>query len=288
MPTSRRTVLAALAVGALAGCRGPGTSAAGRPSASVAVPRTVEFTPTAAPHPQAAPAVTRAQVVARYGQLKPDYWGFGAPGVLRQAPAGGRVIALTFDACGGPGGSGYDQALIDFLRRHEVPATLFLNSRWIDANPAAFRRLAAEPLFEIGNHGTRHLPLSVTGRSAYGISGTRSAGEVYDEVAGNQAKLTRLLGKPPRFFRSGTAYCDDIAERLVTDMGERVITFSVNGDGGATFTPAQVSSTITAAEPGSLVIGHMNHPEGGTAQGIAASVPILLARGYRFVRLSDH
>src|SRR5258708_792652 len=98
----------------------------------------------------------------------------------RHPSAAGRVIALTFDACGGPGGSGYDQALIDFLRRRQVPATLFLNSRWIDANPAAFHLLAAEPLFEIGNHGTRHRPLSVTGRSAYGIPGTRSAGEAYD------------------------------------------------------------------------------------------------------------
>ncbi len=73
----------------------------------------------------------------------------------------------------------------------------------------------------IANHGTRHRPLSVTGRSAYGIAGTRSAGEVYDEVAGNQAKLTRLLGVPPRFFRSGTAYCDDIAARIVTDRQRR-------------------------------------------------------------------
>jgi peptidoglycan/xylan/chitin deacetylase (PgdA/CDA1 family) len=287
MPTSRRTILAALAAGALAGCAGPGATGSGRPSASVAVPRRVVFTPTPTPTVQAAPAVTRAQVVARYGNLSPDYWGFGAPGVLRQAPAAGRVVALTFDACGGPGGSGYDQALIDFLRRHEVPATLFLNSRWIDANPAAFRLLAAESLFEIGNHGTRHLPLSVTGRSAYGIPGTRSAGEVYDEVAGNHVKLTHLLGKPPRFFRSGTAYYDDVAARIVIDMGERPVTFNVNGDGGATFTPAQVSSTVAAAGAGSLVIGHMNHPEGGTAQGIAAAVPSLLARGYRFVRLSD-
>jgi hypothetical protein len=31
----------------------------------------------------------------------------------------------------------------------------------------------------------------------------------------------------------------------------------------------------------------MNHPEGGTARGIAAAVPGLLASGYQFVRLSD-
>jgi peptidoglycan/xylan/chitin deacetylase (PgdA/CDA1 family) len=207
--------------------------------------------------------------------------------VVRDLPTSRRVIALTFDACGGPGGSHYDQALISFLRRREVPATLFLNSRWIDANPAAFRQLAGEPLFEIANHGTRHLPLSVTGRSAYGIGGTRNAGEVYDEVARNQAKLTRLLGAPPRFFRAGTAYSDDVAARIVTVMGDRLVTFSVNGDGGATFTPGQVRSTVTGAPGGSIVICHMNHPESGTAPGIAAAVPYLLASGYRFVRLSD-
>jgi peptidoglycan/xylan/chitin deacetylase (PgdA/CDA1 family) len=225
--------------------------------------------------------------VARYGHLRPNTWGFGGPGVVRDLPTSRRVIALTFDACGGPGGSGYDQALVSFLRRREVPATLFLNSRWIDANPTAFRQLAAEPLFEIANHGTRHLPLSVTGRSAYGIGGTRNAGEVYDEVAGNQAKLTRLLGVPPRFFRAGTAYSDDVAARIVTAMGDRLVTFSVNGDGGATFTPGEVRSTVTGAPGGSIVICHMNHPESGTAQGIATAVPYLLASGYRFVRLSD-
>jgi peptidoglycan/xylan/chitin deacetylase (PgdA/CDA1 family) len=207
--------------------------------------------------------------------------------VLRALPTTRPVIALTFDACGGPGGSGYDQRLIDFLRRQEVPATLFLNSRWIDANSAVFRRLAHEPLFEIANHGTRHRPLSVTGRSAYGIAGTRNAGEVYDEVAGNQIKLARLLGAPPRFFRSGTAYCDDVAARIVTDLGERVVSFSVNGDGGATFTPEQVRRTVAAARGGSIVICHMNQPRSGTARGIAAAVPHLLASGYRFVRLSD-
>jgi peptidoglycan/xylan/chitin deacetylase (PgdA/CDA1 family) len=283
-------MLAAIAASALAGCAGPaGVTSGGR--ATSGAPRAVTgrgtpslAAPTAA---AAAPAVTRAQVVARYGYLKPRTWGLEGPGVVRALPTTRRVIALTFDACGGLGGSGYDHNLIDFLRRRGVPATLFLNARWIDANAAAFRQLAGEPLFEIANHGTRHRPLSVTGRSAYGIAGTRNAGEVYDEVAGNQAKLTRLLGVPPRFFRSGTAYCDDIAARIVTDLGERFVSFSVNGDGGATFTPGQVRRAVTAAASGSIVICHMNHPERGTAGGIAAAVPYLLASGYHFVRLSD-
>ena len=286
MIASRRTVLAALAAGALTGCDRSGSLASGGRVAAAA-PAAAAGRRAPGTVPPAAPVLTRAQVVARYGHLRPRTWGFGGPGVVRDLHTSRRVIALTFDACGGPGGSGYDQALIGFLRRREVPATLFLNSRWIDANPAAFGQLAAEPLFEIANHGTRHLPLSVTGRSAYGIGGTRNAGEVYDEVATNQAKLRRLLGVPPRLFRAGTAYCDDVAARIVTAMGDRLVSFSVNGDGGATFTPGQVRSTVTTAPGGSIVICHMNHPDSGTAQGIAASVPYLLACGYRFARLSD-
>jgi len=289
MIASRRTVLVALAAGALAGCSRPDSLASGGRIAAAAPAAGASRTPgtVALTAPPAVPMPTRAQVVARYGHLRPHSWGFGGPGVVRDLHTSRRMIALTFDACGGPGGSGYDQALIGFLRRREVPATLFLNARWIDANKAAFRQLAREPLFEIANHGTRHLPLSVTGRSAYGIPGTRNAGEVYDEVARNQAKLTRLLGVPPRLFRPGTAHSDDVAARIITAMGERLVSFSVNGDGGATFTPWQVRSTVTAAPGGSIVICHMNHPGSGTARGIAAAVPRLMAAGYRFVRLSD-
>ena len=286
MVTSRRVLLTALASGSLASCDRSGGMPSGDRATSAA-PAVAARSRAPGPVLSAAPVLTRAQVVAQYGHLRPDTWGFGGPGVVRDLNTSRRVIALTFDACGGPGGSGYDQALIGFLRRREVPATLFLNSRWIDANPAAFRQLAGEPLFEIANHGTRHVPLSVTGRSAYGIGGTRNAGEVYDEVATNQAKLGRLLGVPPRLFRAGTGYCDDVAARIVIAMADLLVTFSVNGDGGATFTPWQVRSAVTAAPGGSIVICHMNHPESGTAGGIAAAVPYLLARGYRFVRLSD-
>jgi peptidoglycan/xylan/chitin deacetylase (PgdA/CDA1 family) len=121
-------------------------------------------------------------------------------------PTHDAVIALTFDACGGPRGSGYNRQLIELLRRHSVSATLFINTRWVEANRPVFYDLAEDPLFEIANHGTRHIPLSVTGRHAYNIAGTRDAGEVIDEVAGSQSRLTRLLGHPPKFFRPGTAY----------------------------------------------------------------------------------
>lgn len=305
MSLSRRALLAAVAGSALAGCRlagegrgggavggsagAPAVTASAAPSvtASASVSPSASSSPSAPPVPAAPRALTRADVVARYGGAAPTEWGLEVAGVITELPGGERATALTFDACGGPGGNGYDVDLIDFLRAHAVPATLFLNARWIDANRAEFDRLAADPLFEIGNHGTVHRPLSVTGRSAYGIAGTRDAGEVYDEVTGNAEKLTGLLGHSPRFFRSGTAHYDDVATRVVADLGERVAGFTVNGDGGATLTASEVRQEVAAAPPGSIVIAHMNHPGGGTAPGFAAAVPALLAAGRRFVRLSD-
>ncbi|MEU1419791.1 polysaccharide deacetylase family protein [Kitasatospora sp. NPDC005751] len=308
MGLSRRTVLVLAAGGALAGCR-PLAGAVGGPAAQPVAAATASAAPAApaitsptvspsasatasspaeAPAPAAGPpAVGRAEVVARYGDAVPEEWGLEVSGVITGLPDGARTTALTFDACGGPGGSGYDADLIDLLRANGVPATLFLNARWIDANPAEFEALAGDPLFEIANHGTAHRPLSVAGRSAYGIAGTRDVGEAYDEIAGNAAKLTALLGRPPRFFRSGTAHYDDVATRIVTGLGERVAGFTVNGDGGATFSAAQVRSEVAAAPPGAIVIAHMNHPGGGTAPGFAAALPALVAQGRTFVRLSD-
>ena len=72
-----------------------------------------------------------------------------------------------------------------------VGPTLFVNARWIEANLRKFRRLAADPLFEIANHGTEHRPLSVTGRSAYGIAGTSSVAQVVDEVMVNPVASAR-------------------------------------------------------------------------------------------------
>ncbi|MFJ6622716.1 polysaccharide deacetylase family protein [Kitasatospora sp. NPDC091335] len=301
MSVSRRTLLLVVAGGALSGCRagavGVGSSSPS-PSVSAAAASAVpsagpaeaaasapETTPEPARQPPREP--TRSELVERYGTLAPSEWGLEVSGVVTELPEGESATALTFDACGGPGGNGYDAGLIDFLRAHEVPATLFLNARWIDANPDEFELLAADPLFEIGNHGTAHRPLSVTGRSAYGIAGTDGVGEVYDEVAGNAHKLAELLGHPPRFFRSGTAHYDDVATRVVADLGQQVAGFSVNGDGGATLRAAEVRQEVGSAPPGAIVIGHLNHPGGGTAPGVAAAVPGLLAAGRRFVRLSD-
>lgn len=289
--SGRRAFLLMAAAGLVAACApsaDPGARPRPRASGTVAAPRTPAPVAPTAPPPAAPVVPTRADVVARYAGVAPTAFGLDVPGVVNRLPTDERVVALTFDACGGARGSGYDEALIETLRTTGTPATLFLNQRWVLAHPDLTAQLAADPLFELANHGTTHLPLSVRGAAAYGIPGTTGPGEVFDEVTGNLRTLTEVTGAPPRFFRSGTAHYDDVAVRIAGDVGATVVNFDVNGDAGATSGPQQVAAALRTVFPGSIVIGHMNQPTGGTAAGVAAALPRLTADGFRFVRLSDH
>ena len=240
----------------------------------------------AAPNP--AVSALGARIAREFAGRTPHQWGERVTGVRTRLATRERVLALTLDACGSRHGKGVDLKLIDFLERERIPATLFINARWIDANPKLFRRLAANPLFEIGNHGMWHKPASVNGRSVYGIAGTANVAQLVEEIELNARKIAALTGKRPRYYRSGTAYYDEVAVEIAHRLGHEVIGFSVLGDAGATYSAAQVKAAFLAAKPGDIVIAHMNHPEAGTGAGIIAAVPELLRRGFRFVHLGDY
>jgi peptidoglycan/xylan/chitin deacetylase (PgdA/CDA1 family) len=219
---------------------------------------------------------------------KSQQWGENITGVVTRFHTDKKEIALTFDACGGSlRSSQYDAGLIEFLSVNQIPATLFINARWIDSNPDLFMQLSRNPLFEIANHGTAHKPLSVEGKSAYGIHGTASAEEVIEEIEGNNKKIQKLTGKRPAFFRAGTAYYDEQAVAIAHTLGMEIGGFSILGDAGATFSAPKVAQQLISAHSGDIVICHMNHPEGGTREGVIEGVNTLLKEGYTFVRLSD-
>ncbi len=229
----------------------------------------------------------KAALVSKYSDSSPKEWGESVSGVISRIKGGQKVIALTFDACGSANGMKFDKVLIDYLAKEQVPATLFINGRWIEPNRQEFERLAKNPLFEIANHGFSHKPASVNGRSIYGIAGTKNVAEIVDEIELNAKKLAELTGKRPRFYRSGTAFYDDVAVRIALDLGQQVAGFSILGDAGATFSKEKVKDALLAAKPGDIAIMHFNHPESGTAGGVMAAIPELKKRGFRFVKLSD-
>ncbi|KIL74562.1 polysaccharide deacetylase family protein [Bacillus badius] len=220
-------------------------------------------------------------------ERKPVQWGEQVDGVKTRMETDEKKMALTFDACGGTHGSGYDEELLSFLRAEQVPATLFLNERWIQANKALFLELAADPLFQIENHGTEHAPLSVAGGEAWGIEATASPQAVYDEIMSNHQTVKALTGKEMTMFRSGTAYYDEVAVQLAEELGYQVVNFDVLGDAGATFSSEQVKQALISAKEGAIALLHMNQPQSGTAEGVKQAVPVLREQGYEFVLLGN-
>jgi len=230
---------------------------------------------------------TRERIISTFAGKAPQEWGESVRGIKTRLNTDQKVLALTLDACGGPKGTGYDAKLIDFLASEGIPATLFISGKWMDANPEIFQTLTRNPLFEIENHGLKHRPCSAAGRSVHGIKGTKSVGEIYDEIELNALEILNLTGRKPKYYRPGAAYGDEICAEVASALGYEVVNFSVRGDAGATYSKKQVEEALLHSAPASIILMHMNHPEGKTAEGVSAAIPELKKRGFRFVKLSE-
>jgi peptidoglycan/xylan/chitin deacetylase (PgdA/CDA1 family) len=231
---------------------------------------------------------TREWVISTFQGRAPQEWGERVKGVKTKLYTDQKILALTFDACSGPKGSGYDAELINFLTSETIPVTLFISGKWIDANPDIFHTLGENPLFEIENHGLNHQPCSAIGQSAYGIEGTKSVGEIFDEIELNVLKIQTFTGHKPKYYRPGTVYSDEICVEIANALGYEVVGFSVLGDAGSTYSKEQVKKALLNSAPSSIILMHMNHPERETAEGVMEAIPELKKRGFKFVKLSEY
>ena len=232
-------------------------------------------------------SLTKERIISAFTGRVPQEWGESVGGIKTRLNTDQKVLALTFDACAGPRSLSYDAKLIQYLEAEKIPATLFISGRWVDANPEIFKKLSGNPLLEIENHGLNHKPCSTIGRSVYGIKGTKSVGEIYDEIELNALKILNLTGRKPKYYRPGTAYSDEICVEIANALGVEVVNFSVRGDAGATYSKKQVKEALWNAPPSSIILMHMNHPESETAGGVIEAIPELKKRGFRLVKVSD-
>ena len=227
--------------------------------------------------------------IKQFGKEKPKEWGLNIKGVKTQLDTREKLLALTFDACGQTyGHNDYDKELIDFLIKEKIPATLFITSKWINNHKNEFKELNKISLFDIEAHGFAHKPLSVNGKSAYGIKGTSDVRKLLEEISLNIIQLHELSGKKIKFFRSATAHYDNVAISILKDLGLNALNFNVNGDEGATLGRNQIKNILLNSLPGSIIIFHMNKPRGSTFEGIKEAIPILKKRGFKFVKACDY
>jgi len=232
----------------------------------------------------------KKSLIEKYKNKTPKASGAYIAGIKLKIKTKEKIMALTLDACGGPKGSKYDKELIDYLIEKKIPATLFINARWIDANPAIFAELAANHLFEIESHGLYHKPCVVNGKEYYSVKGTKDVGEVVDEVKLSAMKIEALTGKKVLFFRSGTAIFDNVALEIVKELGFEAVTFNLfTYDFDQSSTAKKIADClIKGTKPGAIILMHMNFPERNTLEGLKIALPEIMSKGYKFVLLKDY
>ena len=194
-------------------------------------------------------------------------------------------LALTLDACSGR----FDDDLIEFLIRNEIPATLFVTKRWLDSNPQGVGIIRAHlDLFDVEDHGENHIPAVIgKGRKVYGIPGEPDLIHLRREVAEGARAIQEAFGVAPHWYRGATAEYDSQAIDEIERMGYKIAGFSVNADAGATLKKPAIEDRLRSVETGDVIIAHMNKPASDTAEGLSDGLTWLLKQGFVFVRLDQ-
>ena len=207
-----------------------------------------------------------------------------------------KIVALTFDADMTPGmlrelksgkvSSWYNEKVIAALRQQQAPATLFLTGLWIQTYPDATKQLAADPLFELGNHSYSHGAFHSPCYSLFPIPESKQAAEVQktDDL------LKQYAVSYKRYFRFPGLCSDAQAMKTVEGQGYTVIGGDVDGADAFEKSPKWVASDVVShVRPGSIVVLHMHG--GPNAPATAAALPEIVTKlrseGYTFVKVSD-
>ncbi len=202
-----------------------------------------------------------------------------APTLVTHGDRSMPAIALTFDACqtvDEP--TGYDEAIITTLTDTGTPATLFLGGLWMQWHTTQTQALAANPLFELGNHSWGHPDFAKISPAAMSA-----------EILQTQAIMANLTGRQPTLFRFPYDVYTEKALAVVGGHGLRAVEGDViSGDPDPrTSAQAIVETVTTQAHGGSIVFMHMNGRGWHTAQALPVIIKQLRAKGYTFVTVSQ-
>jgi peptidoglycan/xylan/chitin deacetylase (PgdA/CDA1 family) len=199
---------------------------------------------------------------------------------------GEKLIALTFDLCeSGGGAAGYDGRIVDLLRAQGVKATFFASGKWLETHPERAQQLIADPNFEIGAHGLRHLDLSRVSSQAVNEEITLPEAAyararnalMARQCASGAAPAANAPSERMTLMRFPYGRCNANSLAAVAEAGQLAIQWDViSGDPDPRTSAKTIANTILArAHPGAIVVAHANGRGCNTAPALALALPKL-------------
>jgi peptidoglycan/xylan/chitin deacetylase (PgdA/CDA1 family) len=203
---------------------------------------------------------------------------------LNTVAGAARRVALTFDACSGK----TDERILQTLIDNKINATIFVTARWIKRNPQAIAEMKANAdLFEIENHGAKHLPIVDFPIKVFGLEAAGSPEAIRAEIEGGATAIETAFGSKPKWFRGATGLYSASAEKTIAEMDYKLAGYSVHGDGGASFSTSRTATAFSIAKDGDVIIAHINQPSKPAGAGVVEGILKLKANGFVFVKLQD-
>ena len=185
----------------------------------------------------------------------------------------GPYIAITFDD--GPHAS-LTPRLLDILAARNIKATFYVVGDRVRMYPAITRKIAAGG-HEFGNHTWTH-PMRP---STWADAPLRSEIQRTHDVILANSGAAPLSYRPP-----GGSVSPHQKQWLFNDFGYPTILWAVDPNDWKRPGAAVVTQRIlSATKPGHIVLAHDIHP--GTIEAMPATLDGLLARGFRFVTISQ-
>lgn len=216
--------------------------------------------------------------------------------VIRHGSRNQPKIALTFDADmtpfmqkelqTGKVKSFYEEKIIDILEEQKIPATLFLTGLWAIEYQEVAKKLAQNPLFEIGNHSYSHPAFD---RPCFNLPSIPQANKDR-EFSLSQATLKEIIGYEPKLFRfPGGCYQKSDLE-LAKKYGLTVIGWDVDSRDAFNSNGKIIMENVKKeTKPGSILVFHLH--DGKNAPKTAETLPFVIAylkeKGFIFVKVGE-
>ena len=197
----------------------------------------------------------------------------GSTPIVYQGQGDEPQIALTFDDGPHPQNTA---EILDVLAEYGIRATFFVIGENADLYPEMLQRTAAQG-HEIGNHTQTH-PLRSLSRE-----------EMEQELSACEATIGEWIDCRPLLFRPPGGILSESVTALAEDRCYRVILWSIDTRDWAHPPVEQIVKTVLdGVGAGDIILMHdgikNNSP---TPEALRRLIPVLLARGYRFVTVSE-
>jgi peptidoglycan-N-acetylglucosamine deacetylase len=188
---------------------------------------------------------------------------------------GAKIVALTFDDGPWPKST---VAVLNVLKREQVPATFFVLGIRVKREPGTARRIVAEG-HQIASHSLSHRYFS-----------KEKSKEVKRQIRGGRAAIKKYTGVDTRWIRPPYGAMNSKAWKVARAEKAHVVMWDVDPHDWQKGRSAKkiAKSAVKNAKPGAIIL---LHDGGGDRKRTVKALPIIIkklkARGYTFVTVEE-